>query len=102
MKNYIPDRWVVLKITDPESNQSIEKVFAGWYGGYAGNDSWKLNSGITKITETNKQFEFLGETGSTYICYKSAYGMSLYMAGVLEYWKKHSTAIFEILESYNV
>ena len=42
-----PDKWVVLKI-EHEGN-IIYKVFASWYGGYLGSDSWKLNSGIKDI-----------------------------------------------------
>jgi len=45
MSDYYPDRWVVVKIGE----ENLYKVFACWYGGYARGDSWKLNSGITRV-----------------------------------------------------
>jgi hypothetical protein len=85
MSTYTPDRWVVLEMNSEHGK--IQKVFAGWYGGFTGSDSWKLNSGITKVEEFEDRYEFVGETGSVYICYKTCYGMSLYMAGVLMGWR---------------
>jgi hypothetical protein len=79
-----PEQWVVLTIKDQQ--QTINKVFAGWYGGYLGNDSWKLNSGNVEEREFNDRWEFTGITGSVYVCYKSAYGLNTYMSGLLEHW----------------
>ena len=84
MSDYTPDRWVVLEITSPK--ETIRKVFAGWYGGYLGSDSWKLNSGITDIREQDDLFEFDGYSGSTYFCPRNSYGMSGYMHSVLTSW----------------
>ena len=85
MSQYTPDRWVVLEITTPK--ETIRKVFAGWYGGYLGSDSWKLNSGITDIREQDDLFEFDGYSGSTYFCHRDSYGMSGYMHSVLSNWR---------------
>jgi len=82
MSEYIPDKWLVVKITGPNSSP-VHKVFACWYGGYLGSDSWKLNSGITKVTETHEYFFFEGSSGSTYVCRRGIYGCSGYGAGVL-------------------
>ena len=82
MSEYIPDKWVVVKITSDKS-PPIHKVFACWYGGYAGSDSWKLNSGITRAYEEGQCFMFDGSSGSTYICHKADYGMNMYGGGVL-------------------
>jgi hypothetical protein len=84
MSNYTPNRWVVVDIT--VDGESIKKVFAGWYGGYLDGDSWKLNSGIVKEEEFETSWEFTGYSGSVYICYKSAYGLSSYMSSVLSGW----------------
>lgn len=84
MNAYTPDRWVVLEIITPK--ETIRKVFAGWYGGYTGSDSWKLNSGITDIREQDNLFEFEGYSGSTYFCHRNSYGMSGYMHSVLTSW----------------
>lgn len=78
---YTPDRWVVLDIDDGKGNK-LQKVFAGWYGGYAGSDSWQMNSGITKVVDEGEYFDFHGYSGSIYRCHKGAYGMSMYMGGV--------------------
>lgn len=77
-----PDRWVMLKIVSDEYG-TVYKLFMGDYGGWAGSDSWNLNSGIKKIVETEKTYEVFGYSGSTYICYKNSEGMSMYMQSIL-------------------
>jgi hypothetical protein len=82
MSDYTPDKWVVVKITAPD-NPPVHKVFACWYGGYLGSDSWKLNSGITRAYEDGQRVMFDGSSGSTYACHKASYGTNLYGQGVL-------------------
>jgi hypothetical protein len=82
MSDYTPDRWVVVKITDADS-PPIHKVFACWFGGYAGSDSWKLNSGITKATLEGNVYSFEGSSGSVYDCHKDTYGYNMYGGSVL-------------------
>jgi hypothetical protein len=82
VSEYIPDKWVVVKITGGEQ-PPIYKVFACWYGGYAGSDSWKLNSGITKATLEGFVYSFEGSSGSVYQCHKDIYGTNMYGHGVL-------------------
>ena len=89
MSQYTPDRWVVLEFTHPEHGV-FRKVFAGWYGGFAAGDSWKLNSGITVVRVEGNFYEFDGYSGSTYICHKGGYGMSNYMAQNLASWREKS------------
>jgi len=83
MSEYCPDRWVVVKISGVESNP-VYKVFACWYGGYLGSDSWKLNSGITMATLKGNIYSFEGSSGSVYECHKDSYGTSGYGYSVLE------------------
>jgi hypothetical protein len=83
MSEYNPDKWVVVKITALD-NPPVHKVFACWYGGYAGSDSWKLNSGITKATLFENCFQFEGSSGSIYYCGKYMYGTNGYGHGVLQ------------------
>ena len=92
MNTYNPDRWVVLEfefldVTSGET-EIVQKVFAGWYGGYAGSDSWKLNSGITEIWIDGDRYEFAGSSGSVYQCHKNGYGMSSYMTTIYSRWLK--------------
>jgi hypothetical protein len=82
MSEYNPDKWVVVKIILTR-HPSVHKVFACWYGGWAGSDSWKLNSGITRAYEDGHCFMFDGSSGSTYACHKTTYGTNMYGHGVL-------------------
>ena len=83
MSEYISDKWVVVKITGKDT-PPVHKVFACWYGGYLGSDSWKLNSGITRAYEEGLCVMFEGSSGSTYVCHKATYGTNMYGAGVLQ------------------
>jgi hypothetical protein len=102
MNSYTPDRWVVLEVNN--GTEIINKVFAGWYGGYLDGDSWQLNSGNVKEEEFETSWEFTGTSGSVYVCYKAAYGMSAYMASVLSAWQSQLPAdcSMEPLENYEV
>ena len=82
MSDYRPDKWVVVKISS-DKHSPIHKVFACWYGGWAGSDSWKLNSGITKATLEGYVYSFEGSSGSVYECHKDCYGTNGYGSGVL-------------------
>lgn len=83
MSDNEPDKWVVVRITGKDCSV-IHKIFASWYGGYLGSDSWKLNSGITRVYNEGNRFVFDGRSGSTYICHKGTYGSNAYGYGVLE------------------
>jgi hypothetical protein len=84
MSDYTPDRWVVVKIDGYKDHPApLYKVFACWYGGYAGSDSWKLNSGITKATLEGDVYSFEGSSGSVYDCHKDCYGTNMYGMSVL-------------------
>lgn len=81
MSEYKPDRWIVLKITNGE--KVIYKVMGGWYGGYLGSDSWRINSGITKVELDGDTYKFYGHSGSVYLCHKNNYGTTMLMSSVL-------------------
>ena len=83
MSDNEPDKWIVVRITRKDC-PVIHKVFASWYGGYLGSDSWKLNSGIVRAYNEGNCFVFDGRSGSTYICHKGTYGSNAYGYGVLE------------------
>ena len=70
MSNYTPDNWVVIKMDGDEPHY---RVLAGWSGGYTTGDHWRVNSGITKVTEDNMYYYFSGSSGSTYWCGKKSY-----------------------------
>lgn len=81
MSDYTPDRWMVLRIHTPR--EILYKVFASWSGGYAGGDSWKLNSGIVRATFADPYWEFDGSSGSVYRCHQDTYGTNGYGQAVL-------------------
>lgn len=84
MSEYTPDKWLCVEITGRPSEKPIYKIFACWYGGYLGSNSWKLNSGITSVSENTDYYFFEGSSGSTYACRKGMYGASRYGYGILE------------------
>ena len=82
MSEYRPDNWVVLKVKEGKGTFPFYKVLAGWSGGYLSGDSWRLNSGVTKVKEDGDYYEFYGESGSCYRCHKEGYGLRMNNAGV--------------------
>jgi hypothetical protein len=81
MSEYLPDNWVVLKIMQPDQD-TLYKVLGGWSGGYLDGDSWRLNSGVTKVKEDGDYYEFYGESGSVYKCHKNQYCLRMNNAGI--------------------
>lgn len=81
MSTYTPDKWVILKLNN--KGETAYKVLAGWSGGYLDGQSWKINSGITKVEEDDNYLLFHGYSGSVYKCHKRGYGTNMIMNGVL-------------------
>lgn len=104
MSEYIPDKWVVVRITS-DKFPPVYKVFASWYGGWAGSDSWKLNSGITKATIEGYVYAFEGSSGSVYQCHKETYGTNMYgnlvLQNMIENAKNNSITIEVLSEDTN-
>lgn len=88
-----PEGWVIIKIGGPTPHY---RVFAGWYGGYLSGDSWRMNSGITKVTKEDEYFLFAGDSGSLYQCHESSYGrLSSYNISVLQGFCEKSQGLVE-------
>jgi len=87
MSEYTPDRWVIVEINSPEHG-TVRKVLGSWYGGFAGSDEWRMNSGIEKVIDQGTYYDVYGYSGSIYKCVKGAEGMSAYTSGVYENYKK--------------
>jgi hypothetical protein len=79
MTNYFPDNWVVIKLKGDDPHY---RVLAGWSGGYTTGDSWRMNSGITKVELKGDQYIFYGSSGSQYICHKECYTLRMNNAHV--------------------
>jgi len=82
MSEYKPDNWVILKIKEGKYDRGFYKVLAGWSGGYLDGDAWRMNSGITRVVEKPKHWEFYGSSGSVYKCYRKGYRLTMANAGV--------------------
>ena len=92
MSEYLPDNWVVLKIT--YQNKTVYKVLAGWTGSYVNGDAWRMNSGITRVEDHETYYNFYGYSGSVYKVWRDRYGLRMNNAGVYNHWKeKHGDAI---------
>jgi hypothetical protein len=85
----------MLKI--PYKGSFVYKIFACWYGGFAKGDSWKLNSGVTSVTQEEFVYSFMGFSGSVYECHKDLYGTNMYgwsvLDGMIEDAKKNGIEI---------
>lgn len=88
MSTYTPDVWVVLEFATP--TETFHKVLAGWYGGFAGSNSWKLNSGITEVRRDGDWMEFRGHSGSVYRGKVGNYHMSSLMHSIYSMLLKQS------------
>ena len=103
MSTYTPDRWVIVRLWDDKD--SYNKVFSGSYGGFAGSDTWKLSSAIVNTMEDDEKYTMTCESGSIYVLYKQAYGMSSYMHSIYSNWaaqseKPGADVKIEVLKEY--
>jgi hypothetical protein len=81
--NYYPDKCLLLKI---EANEKvIYKLFATWFGGHTVGQSWKLNSGVSKVSKGEDGcYVCEGFSGSTYYVHPATEGTSVWSQSVLE------------------
>jgi len=82
MREYIPDRWIIVEIAN-EGEPTFCKVLAGWIGGYACADEWRLSSPVVKVIEEDTHYEIHNESGSIYKCPKHSIGTTNLSGGVL-------------------
>ena len=74
MSDYNCDNWVVIKMKGDDPHY---RLLVGTSGGYLDGDSWRMNSGITKVEETNNYYYFKGSSGSEYRCGKDSYTLRM-------------------------
>ena len=79
MTEYNPDNWVIIKMKGDDPHY---RVLAGTSGGYLDGDSWRMNSGITKVEEDEAFYYFYGASGSRYRCCKESYMLRMNNAGI--------------------
>jgi hypothetical protein len=89
MSVYTPDVWVIVKFSGNKvPDGELYKVLAGWFGGFAGADSWKLNSGITKIKKKKKVYSVSGYSGSVYECHQDAERTNMMTHGIFQQYSE--------------
>jgi hypothetical protein len=81
MREYQPDCWKLVKIVSPKHG-TIYKVLAGWYGGFARGDSWKLSSGTEDVQVQDDLIRLPQYSGSVYLLHEGCEHMSSLMHGV--------------------
>jgi hypothetical protein len=91
MSEYNPDKWVMLKFESKD--QTTYKILASWAGSYLSGQSWKLNSGCTRIEEDGQCYLFHGSSGSVYRCHKAMYGMTGYTHGIYANFHEELTGV---------
>lgn len=92
MSTYTPDCWEILRVTRNDGDV-IDKVIAGWYGGFAGSNSWKISSGIESVIEHDDHYEMPQSSGSTYLLGKGTRRMSGLMMSI------YSSFVTQMVES---
>jgi hypothetical protein len=92
MSEYAPDRWVILRITD-SSGKTEDRVMGGWSGGYLDPDSWRLNSGCTRVVDTDDGWDVYGASGSVYHLHRSGVGVTGLMGSVIATWERQGATI---------
>lgn len=80
--DYKPECWLCIKIVS-EQHGTYYKLLGSWSGGYTQGSTWKLNSGIKKITETDNCWFVHGYSGSVYQCNKGTERVALAMQPAL-------------------
>lgn len=96
MTEYNPDKWTLLRFT--YNGETIVKVLGTWSGSYLWGDSWRLNSGITKVEEDGDYYLFYGHSGSVYKCHKDMEGV----VGTSGSWKLQEFLLTGICEEVSV
>ena len=75
--NYFPHKWVVIDYGDGYIATQRYAILAGWYGGFAGSDSWRRSSPIVKWDFKEDDLEATTESGSKYVLHKGAIGVTM-------------------------
>lgn len=88
MSLYQPEKFLVLKLG--AKNFTTYKLFGTWMGGYLHGDSWRLNSGITKVTGDGKLLDFESQSGAIYRVHKDTYGASVFTQSIVDRWVAES------------
>lgn len=85
-----PDVWVVVELSGLKVENRYHRILAGWYGGFANGDSWKMSSGITRIVDKDTYWEIHNTSGSIYNCHKDIERFSGYTQNVYNSYQEEN------------
>lgn len=74
------------------ADSPMYKVLAGWFGGFAGSDSWGTSSGIEKIVDGGRHWDIHNFSGSVYRCVKNCERFSMLTTSQFLLFKKQAKA----------
>lgn len=75
--SYFPHKWVVIDYGEEYAATQRYAILAGWYGGFAGSDSWKRSSPVVELDFKEDDLEVTTESGSKYVLHKGAIGVTM-------------------------
>lgn len=82
--SYIPDKWVIVGYSEKYHPKERYAILAGWYGGFAGSNSWKRSSSIVSVEVVdNKQLIATTYSGSKYVLCRSCVGTTMLTQSLL-------------------
>ena len=87
---HTPNVWVIVELSGNKVQSRYHRILAGWYGGFAGSDSWRMSSGITKIVDKDTYWEVHNDSGSIYNCYKDIERFSGYTQNVYHSYQEEN------------
>jgi len=94
----LPDSWVIIEIV--HGAETIQKILAGWSGGYLDGDSWRMSSPIKQldIDVSSKYIIAHTESGSVYTLYRESQGLRMSNAGIWNELKERYDDMVRIVE----
>lgn len=93
---YRPDVWVMVEISGTKVPETYRRILAGWYGGFAGSNAWKLSSGVEEMIDHGTHWEILNFSGSVYFCGKENERFSGYTASIFASYAEQNNDEFSM------
>ena len=84
MRTYTPDKFVLIDYGEGYSRDERYAILGGWYGGFAGSNSWKRSSPVVSVVVVDdKQIIATTYSGSKYILHKGCVGVTMLTQSLL-------------------
>ena len=84
MSTYTPDKFVLIDYGTDYPTKERYAILAGFYGGFAGSNSWKRSSSIASVEVVDdKQIVATTYSGSKYVLYKACVGTTMWTQSLL-------------------